>query len=45
MPKIIAWPELLIRLAEGWVLADDLQDTHHGAFACICVWEGEGEPT
>ena len=37
--------ELLTWLAKGWAIADDLQDTHHGAHACLCIWEGEGEPS
>ena len=50
MPKItwlryVAWPELLIRLAEGWAISDEFHGVCHGEHACLCVWEGGGEPT
>ena len=31
-------------LAEGWTIVDDMVGTHHGNFAVLMKWAGEGEP-
>ena len=31
-------------LAKGWAISDDMATCHHGAYSCIMVWKGEGEP-
>lgn len=31
-------------LGKGWEIADDLSSTHHGDYAVLCVWKGDGEP-
>lgn len=31
-------------LAKGWVVSCDLSPTHHGEYAVLMVWKGEGEP-
>jgi hypothetical protein len=31
-------------IAAGWVVANDLDDTHHGYYSQLLVWEGEGDP-
>lgn len=36
--------EVLVHLARGWTLADDLVGTNHGHFAVLMRWTGEGEP-
>ena len=43
--KYVPHGELLFHLAQGWVVSDDLHGTPHGAYAVLCVWVGEGEPT
>jgi hypothetical protein len=43
--RLVPHDGLLIRLAEGWAISDDLYDTPHGFHACLCIWAGEGEPT
>lgn len=30
--------------SKGWVLRDPMQDCHHGNYAVIMVWIGDGEP-
>jgi hypothetical protein len=30
--------------ALGWVIVDDLANTHHGDHAVLGKWAGEGEP-
>lgn len=34
-----------VYLVKGWTIADDMADTHHGTYACLMQWVGEGEPT
>lgn len=29
---------------EGWTVVDSMYDNHHGFYACIMEWTGEGEP-
>lgn len=36
--------DLLLYLAKGWEVSDDLWGTNHGFYACLCVWKGDGEP-
>ena len=31
--------------AAGWTVTDKLKETHHGQFAYLGIWRGEGEPT
>jgi hypothetical protein len=31
-------------LAKGWVVSNDMRDTHHGRYATLMVWCGMGEP-
>lgn len=33
------------RMAEGWVVADDLAGTNHGWYSVLMQWQGAGEPT
>jgi hypothetical protein len=35
---------LIAHLAQGWEVADDLADVHHGRHASLCRWAREGEP-
>ena len=30
--------------AKGWKVRNDMADTHHGKYAVLMIWEGEGEP-
>lgn len=43
--KYVPLDELVVHLAKGWAVSDDLYGTNHGFYACLCVWTGEGEPT
>lgn len=43
--KYVAHGEMLIHLAGGWEISDDLVGTSHGNYAVLMVWMGEGEPT
>jgi hypothetical protein len=31
-------------LAQGWVVENNMADTHHGRHAVLMRWAGEGEP-
>lgn len=31
-------------LAVGWIIVDDMQGTHHGAYSVLMKYTGEGEP-
>ena len=31
-------------LKAGWTVRDDLAGTHHGAYAVLMLWTGDGEP-
>ena len=42
--KYVVHAELLIHLAQGWNLSDDLIGTPHGNYACLMLWSGDGEP-
>lgn len=33
------------RLAEGWTIVDDMADSHHGFYAVLMKFVGDGEPT
>jgi hypothetical protein len=43
--KYVPIDELVVHLAKGWAVSDDLHGTNHGFYSCLCVWVGEGEPT
>lgn len=43
--RYVPLDELIVYLANGWAVSDDLYGTPHGFYACLCVWTGEGEPT
>lgn len=44
--RFVPFDELVVRLAEGWVVSDCLYGVApHGAYAVLCVWEGDGEPS
>lgn len=36
---------LLLHLAKGWSISDELHGTHHGVHAVLCIWTGDGSPT
>ena len=42
--RYVAHGELLLWLAKGWAIADDLWGTPHGYYAVLCIWQGDGEP-
>jgi hypothetical protein len=42
--RLVPHGQLVAHLAQGWLVADDLADTHHGRHASLCRWGGEGEP-
>ena len=42
--KLVPHSELLFRLAQGWVVSDELHGAPHGHYAVLCKWKGEGEP-
>ena len=31
-------------LAKGWIIDDDMADTHHGRHSVLMIWEGDDEP-
>ncbi len=31
-------------LVKGWEISDDMANCHHGNYACLMMWKGEGEP-
>jgi hypothetical protein len=43
--KFVPHDELLVHLAKGWAVSDDLHGSCHGFYSCLCVFTGEGEPT
>lgn len=36
--------QMLLFLARGWAISDELHFTTHGQYAVLMVWGGEGEP-
>lgn len=42
--RYVAHGDVLLRLAQGWEIADDLYGTNHGHFSVLMIWKGEGEP-
>lgn len=36
--------QMLIALAKGWQIRDELHETSHGNWSVLMIWEGEGEP-
>ena len=42
--RMVPHSDLLRRLAEGWVVSDELHGTNHGNYSVLGVWAGEGEP-
>lgn len=42
--KYVVHREVLVHLAMGWAVSDDLHGTNHGAYSVLMVWMGEGEP-
>ncbi len=42
--RYVPHAELIAHLAQGWEVADDLADTHHGRHASLCRWPQDGEP-
>lgn len=42
--KYVPHPEILVHLALGWVISDDLGGTNHGNYSVLMMWSGEGEP-
>lgn len=42
--RYVALHEVGAYLAKGWTIDDDMADTHHGVFAVLMKFVGEGEP-
>jgi hypothetical protein len=42
--KYVVHGEIVVHLAEGWEISDDLHGTNHGNYAVLMVWMGKGEP-
>lgn len=36
--------QILVALAKGWVIRDELHGTGHGNWSVLMMWDGEGEP-
>jgi hypothetical protein len=43
--KYVPHPEILVHLAMGWVISDDLHGTNHGFYCVLMSFAGEGEPS
>ena len=41
--RYIPYDGLLLAICDGWQPVADL-GPHHGQYACLCLWTGEGEP-
>lgn len=42
--KYVPHNRLLVHLAQGWTIVDDMQGTSHGQWSTLCEWRGDGEP-
>lgn len=48
--QVITWfryvphSALVLHLAMGWEIADEMHGTNHGEFSVLCKWPKEGEP-
>jgi hypothetical protein len=42
--KYVAFDHIPVWEALGWVATDALEATHHGHYAVLMQWTGEGEP-
>ena len=42
--RYVPHSDLISRLAEGWVISDELHGVPHGHHATLMVWAGEGDP-
>jgi hypothetical protein len=42
--KYVVHGSILVHLAEGWAISDELHGTPHGNYSVLMVWMGEGEP-
>lgn len=43
--KYVPHSVMLLHLARGWQLDDDLQGVGHGHWSTLMRWTGEGDPT
>lgn len=43
--KFVKHSEILLYLAKGWSISDDLVGTSHGHWSILMQYDGEGEPT
>ena len=41
--RFVPWHHAAAREAQGYVLSDLMTDCHHGQWACIMEYHGEGE--
>lgn len=42
--KYVPHSALVLHLAKGWRISDELHFTNHGEYSTLMVWGGEGEP-
>ena len=42
--KYVRHSEILVYLARGWSISDELHGTSHGNWSVLMKWDGEGEP-
>lgn len=42
--KYVRHSEILVYLARGWSISDELHGTSHGNWSVLMRWDGEGEP-
>ena len=42
--RYVPHSQILLYLAKGWSISDDLVGTNHGNWSVLMKWDGEGEP-
>jgi len=42
--RYVPHAQMLLFLAKGWAIADELHGTNHGFYAVLMVWRGDHDP-
>lgn len=43
--RYVPHSQILLYLAKGWSISDELHGTSHGVWSILMQYDGEGEPT
>ena len=43
--RYVSHSQILLYLAKGWSISDELHGTNHGNYSVLMQYDGEGEPT